>query len=277
MPELPEVEIVVACLNRLLPGRTIVSAELRRPRLAPDITPRSFASRLRNARISSVHRRGKFILFRLEKRWTLIIHLRMSGRFMLLEPEAEDPKFSHAIFHLDGDERLVFRDQRHFGLMKIVETAKLFETKDLAKLAPEPFSDEFNAEYLLSVLKNSKRNIKQLLLDQTKVCGVGNIYASEAMFIARIDPKKVASRITRSKIEALHEAIREVMNETLTLGRNIQIDRGNIGGNIYGSGAAQEWRVYDREGEPCPKCQKPIVRIVQGGRSTYFCRVCQRK
>jgi formamidopyrimidine-DNA glycosylase len=276
MPELPEVEIVVRCLNKLLPGRTIVAAELRRPRLAPDITTRSFASRLRNSRISSVRRRGKFILFDLDNQRTLITHLRMSGRFMLLDHEQEDPKFAHAVFHLDQDERLVFRDQRHFGLMKVVDTKRLFETKDLAKLAPEPFSDEFSIEYLTRILKNSKRNIKQFLLDQTKVCGVGNIYASEAMFIAAINPKKFGHQISRPKVAALHWAIREVMNETLELGTTIRIERENIGGNIYGTGAAPEWRVYDREGEPCPRCDRAIVRIAQGGRSTYFCRTCQR-
>src|SRR6187401_3295473 len=130
MPELPEVEIVVRCLNRLLPGRTIASAELRRPRLAPDITPRSFATRLRNSRISSVQRRGKFILFDLDNHRTLITHLRMSGRFMLLDHDQEDPKFAHAVFNLDDEERLVFRDQRHFGLMKVVDSKNLFETKD---------------------------------------------------------------------------------------------------------------------------------------------------
>ena len=196
---------------------------------------------------------------------------------MLLNPEQEDPKFAHAVFHLDGDERLVFRDQRHFGLMKITDTENLFETKGLAKLAPEPFSDDFSIEYLTGVLKRSKRNIKQLLLDQTKICGVGNIYASEAMFIAGINPKKVGHNISRPKTVALRKAIREVMNETLELGMNMRLDRENIGGNIYGPGAVPGWRVYDREGIPCPKCGKPIVRIVQGGRSTYFCRVCQQK
>jgi len=224
-----------------------------------------------------VRRRGKFILINLSNEQTLITHLRMSGRFMLLGPDQEDPKFAHAVFYLDGNERLVFRDQRHFGLMKVVETAKLFETKDLAKLAPEPFSNDFSLDYLTTVLKRSKRNVKQLLLDQTKVCGVGNIYASEAMFIAQINPMRRGTQISRAKIAALREAIRQVMNETLELGANMQLDRANIGGNIYGSGTAPDWRVYDREGSPCLRCSKPIVRIVQGGRSTYLCRVCQRK
>jgi len=277
MPELPEVEIVVRCLNRLLPGRTIASAELRRPRLAPDITPRSFATRLRNSRILSVQRRGKFILFDLDNHRTLITHLRMSGRFMLLDHDQEDPKFAHAVFNLDDEERLVFRDQRHFGLMKVVDSKNLFETKDLAKLAPEPFSDGFSIQYLTDVVKVSKRNIKQLLLDQTKVCGVGNIYASEAMFIAGVNPRKFGYAVSRPKIAGLRDSIRQVMDETLQLGKDIEINRENIGADIYGAAPDVDWHVYGREGKPCQRCGKPIVRIVQSGRSTYFCRTCQRK
>jgi len=277
MPELPEVEIVVRCLNNLLPGRTILAAELRRPRLAPDISTRSFASRLRNSRILTVQRRGKFILFGLDNNRTLITHLRMSGRFMLLDHDQEEPKFAHAVFHLDGEERLVFRDQRHFGLMKVVDSKTLFKTKDLAKLAPEPFSDDFTVEYLTGVLKVSKRNVKQLLLDQTKVCGVGNIYASEAMFIARINPNKFGNQLSRPKIAALRDSIRQVMEETLQLGNDIEINRENIGGGIYGAAPNVDWHVYGREGKPCQRCGKPIIRIVQSGRSTFFCRTCQRK
>ncbi|MGH9949063.1 MAG: DNA-formamidopyrimidine glycosylase family protein, partial [Pyrinomonadaceae bacterium] len=187
MPELPEVEIVARCLEKLISGRKIESAELRRKLLAPDTKPSLFAGKFAASKINFVHRRGKHILFDLDNGRTLITHLRMSGRFMLLTADTEDPKFAHAVFFLDQDERLVFQDQRHFGLMKIVETANLFEAKELAKLAPEPFSDDFSTLYFRTLLKSAKRNIKQLLLDQTKVCGVGNIYASEAMFIARVN------------------------------------------------------------------------------------------
>jgi len=276
MPELPEVEIVVRCLNKLVSGRTIINAELKRQRLAPDTSTGAFAGRLKNAGVNFVHRRGKFILFDLDNRRTLLTHLRMSGRYMLLGADTQDPKYAHAIFHLDGDERLVFRDQRHFGLMKIVDTRRLYETRDLAKLAPEPFSEDFSVEYLYTTLRRSKRNIKQVLLDQTKVCGVGNIYASEAMFIAGVNPNIRANRITRAKAALLRDAIREVMNETLALGDSIKVDPENIGGNIYGETPDIGWRVYDREGEPCPGCRASIVRKVHGGRSTYYCRICQR-
>jgi formamidopyrimidine-DNA glycosylase len=276
MPELPEVEIVVRCLDALTRGRRIDSAELRRKLLAPDTTPKTFAKRLAGSTINFVHRRGKHILFDLDSNYTLITHLRMSGRFMLLDAEQEEPKFAHAVFQLDDGERLVFQDQRHFGLMKIAETTRLFEARELAKLAPEPLSDDFSVEYMYRLLKGTKRNVKQLLLDQTKVCGVGNIYASEAMFIARIRPTIRANSLTKRKAELLREAVIQVMNATLATGEKIELDRSNIGGNIYGPDADGEWLVYGREGEPCPKCSSPIARIVQGTRSTFYCKTCQR-
>lgn len=276
MPELPEVEIVVRSLDMLLRLRRIESAELRRKLLAPNIQPRGFAKRLANGQINFVHRRGKHILFDLDNGRTLIAHLRMSGRFMLLSSDSDDPKFAHAVFHLDGGERLVFQDQRHFGFMNVVDTPKLFETKELFKLAPEPFSEEFDDSYLRRLLKSTNRNIKQLLLDQTKVCGVGNIYASEAMFIAGVRPTARSHSITRKKTVLLREAIVQVMNATLEIGSKIELDRSNIGGNIYGAGSDGDWLVYGREGEPCPKCETPIKRIVQSTRSTYYCRNCQR-
>ncbi len=137
MPELPEVELISRSLNTLVKGRTIAAAELQRARLAPGTKPAEFAELLKKKQINFVHRRGKHILFDLSGGLTLIVHLRMSGRFSLLPAERENPKFTHAVFHLDGDEaRLVFDDQRHFGLMKIVRTSDLMKSKELAKLAP---------------------------------------------------------------------------------------------------------------------------------------------
>lgn len=277
MPELPEVEVVVQCLNKLVHGRHIEKAELRRKLLAPDMSPRVFASRLRDTSINFVHRRGKHILFDLDNGRTLITHLRMSGRFMLLNADDADPKFSHAVFHLSDGDRLVFQDTRHFGLMKVVDTAKLFESKELAKLAPEPFSSEFSDAQFHSTLQSSKREIKLVLLDQTKVCGVGNIYASEALFLAGIDPRMPASRVSKKRAEALRLSIVAVLSETIELGKNIPLDRSNIGGSIYGAESDGDWRVYGREKQACVTCGEEVRRLVQGGRSTFYCRKCQRR
>lgn len=277
MPELPEVEIVVQCLNKLVQGRRIEKAELRRKRLAPHISPRLFAKRLGSGKINFVHRRGKHILFDLDNGTTLITHLRMTGRFILLNGEDRDPKFSHAVFHFSDSERLVFQDQRHFGLMRIAETGELFEAKELSKLAPEPLSEAFNDIQLFNTLRTSKREIKLVLLDQTKVCGVGNIYASEALFLAGIDPRTQANRISMKRAKVLRSAIVGVLTETIELGKNIPLDPSNIGGNIYGAGSYGDWRIYGREGERCMKCGEAIRRLVQGGRSTFYCRKCQRR
>ena len=275
MPELPEVEIVARSLNAIVSGRTIESAELLRARLAPDITPMKFARDLQNSSINFVHRRGKHVLFDLDNGRTLITHLRMSGKFMLLDNDAVDPKFTHAVLYFD-DGRLVFQDQRHFGLMKIVPTSKLHEAKEIKKLAPEPLGEDFSIEYLRNVLKSGRRSLKEVLLDQTKVCGLGNIYASEAMFLSGANPRHRANRLTKIKTAALHDNIRRVLSEAVELGATLPVDPSDIGGSIYGNGSDWEWRVYDREAEPCLNCSSPIKRIVQAGRSTYFCRTCQR-
>jgi formamidopyrimidine-DNA glycosylase len=275
MPELPEVELVAQSLNKLVSKRKIIVAELLRERLAPENPPPEFAERLKDSVINFVHRRGKHILFDLHNGSTLITHLRMSGRFMLLPVERDLPKFAHAVFYFEDETRLVFQDQRHFGLMKIVETANLHEAKEIKKLAPEPFSDEFNLKYFRAVLKTSKRSLKEFLLDQTKVLGLGNIYVSEAMFLAKINPRKPADQVSAQKSAILFEKIREVLAESIAHGSTLNVNPENIDGSYYG-GYENQWRVYDREKENCVNCATPIARLKQGGRSSYFCPKCQR-
>ena len=276
MPELPEVETVARDLGKRIAGRSIHLAELRRERLAPDIAPALFGARLSNSSVSSVRRRGKHILVDLDNGRTLIVHLRMSGRFMLLSQDDPDPKFAHAVFHLDDGSRLVFDDQRHFGLMKVVETSMTGETRELAKLAPEPFSEEFSARYLAERIRASNRVLKEILLDQTKVCGVGNIYASEAMFLAGVNPKKRGRALSSARCAALHEHIKAVLREAIEQAALIQPHPTLVGEGVYGSGSEARWRVYGREDRPCIACSAAIRRIRQGGRSTYYCPKCQR-
>jgi len=276
MPELPEVELVAKSLNKLVKNRQILTAELLRERLAPFNPPEDFAGKLKDSKITGVHRRGKHILFDLDNGQTLIAHLRMSGRFLLLPIESELPKFTHAVFYFLDETRLVFSDQRHFGFMRIVETENLHETKELKNLAPEPFSDEFNPKYFRAVLKISKRSLKEFLLDQTKVCGLGNIYAAEAMFLARVNPQTPAYLLSEKKANVLFEKIRAVLAESITHGSTLNINPENIDGSYYGGGYESSWRVYDREKKPCANCQTEIERLKQGGRSSYFCPKCQK-
>lgn len=277
MPELPEVELVARALNNLISGRQILAAELLRPQLAPETPPARFAKLLRGASVRGVGRRGKHIIFDLDNALALIVHLRMTGRFLLLPFEAPLPKHTHAIFHFDDARRLAFSDQRHFGMMKIVPADALHEAKELRSLAPEPFSDDFDPAYLLSALRRSRRTLKETLLDQTRVTGLGNIYAAEALFIARANPFSVSADFSPRRVTRLHRAIVEVLHESIAHGSTMNVDPENIDGSYYGGAYEGRWRVYDREGEPCLTCRARVRRVTHAGRSTYFCPRCQRR
>jgi formamidopyrimidine-DNA glycosylase len=277
MPELPEVELVTRFLHRLVSGRRIEKAQLLRGRLAPDSTPDEFAASLTGSQINTVHRRGKHILFDLDNARTLVTHLRMSGRFMLLRAEDENPRFSHAIFHFEDGDRLVFQDQRHFGFMRIASTAMVSELPEIKKLAPEPFSDEFSVDYLYNALSPSARSIKELLIDQSRVCGLGNIYAAEVLFLAKIHPAKRSHTFSKKRAAHLYEAIREILTEAIESGSTLNIDPANSDSAYYGGEYERYWRVYDRENTPCRVCGTAIRRLKQGGRSTFYCPKCQKK
>jgi formamidopyrimidine-DNA glycosylase len=275
MPELPEVELVARALDRLVAGRRIEAAKLLRAGLAPANPPREFARSLRGARFVRVGRRGKHVLAELDNGRVLITHLRMTGRFVLLPERRALPKHTHALFHLDDGRRLAFTDQRHFGLMKVASAERLFEERELRGLAPEPFSEEFTPDYLASVLARTKRSLKDVLLDQTKVTGLGNIYAAEVLHLARANPFSTSSQLPRRLVTRLHRAILEVLGEAIAHGSTMNVDPENIDGSYVGGGYDRRWRVYDREDEPCHKCKVPIRRVAHAGRSTYFCPRCQ--
>jgi len=275
MPELPEVEMVARALARIIEGRRITWAKLLRPALAPETSPRTFARLLKGARIEEVGRRGKHILFMLDNGRVLVTHLRMTGRFLYLPEEAPLPKHTHAIFQLDDRRRLVFTDQRHFGMMKIVKAVELYETKELRHLAPEPFSEEFTPEYLSQALSRSRRTLKETLLDQKLVLGLGNIYVAEVLFLARINPFISSATLTKRRVPRLHRAILDALAEALAHGSTMNVDPENIDGSYYGGPYEGRWRVYDREGEACPGCGAKIARVANTGRSTYYCPRCQ--
>jgi len=201
----------------------------------------------------------------------------MTGKFLYLNADDELPKHSHAIFYLDNDRRLVFCDQRQFGVMKLISSSELSQTKGISELAPEPFGDEFNFDYFKSVLKRSQRSLKTLLLDQTKVLGLGNIYAAEALFRARINPFKNASQLSSPRAARLHQSIIEVLHDAITDSSTSRVDLEQADGFSYGEAFERFWQVYEREGEPCVKCRAKIRRETHGGRSTYWCPKCQKR
>jgi formamidopyrimidine-DNA glycosylase len=277
MPELPEVEHVVRALRRVVVGRRIVATEVGLPKLIAPTTSSALKRKIKGSRITGVSRRGKFILIELDSDRVLAVHLRMTGKFLYLSADDELPKHARAIFYLDNDRRLVFSDQRKFGVMKLVARSRLSKTKGIADLAPEPFSDGFNVGYLKDTLGRSRRTLKTLLLDQTRVLGLGNIYAAEALFRAGINPFRVSSELSMKRVARLHAEILEVLRDAISDSSTSRIDLEQPDGFSYGEAFERFWQVYEREGEPCFKCGARIRRIVHGGRSTYWCPRCQRR
>jgi len=295
MPELPEVEHVVRALRRSVLDRVIVAAEIHLPKLVSPSSASAFSRKLKGSRIVAINRRGKYILIELEKpnartndpstasslklaaEQVLIVHLRMTGKFMVLTPDDELPRHAHAVFYLDDERRLVFRDQRQFGIMRLVAKARVGGTKGISELAPEPFGSDFSVDYLKETLSRSKRTLKTLLLDQTRVLGLGNIYASEALFRAQINPFVIASDLSSKRIERLHQAIRDVLRAAVSGNSSRRLNLEDPNGFSYGEAFGKVWQVYDREGKKCFKCGTRIKRITHGGRSTYWCPRCQRR
>ena len=276
MPELPEVEHVVRALRRAVLGRRIVATQIHLPKLVSPNSPAVFNRKLKGSGISGIGRRGKFILIELDSGKVLVVHLRMTGKFLVLAPEDPLPPHAHAIFYLDDERRLVFRDQRQFGVMRLVANSRLGLTKGISQLAPEPFADEFSIDYLKDTLTKSRRTIKTLLLDQTKVLGLGNIYAAEALFRSGINPFKIASELSAKRVARLHQAIRDVLRAAVSGSSASRINLENPNGFSYGEAFGKVWQVYEREGKACFKCGARIRRLSHGGRSTYWCPRCQR-
>ena len=300
MPELPEVEHVVRALRRVIVGRTIIASQIKLPKLVAPASPSAFKRKLKGSTITGVSRRGKFILIELDPNralrhgrasatertsqkparkqgLVLAVHLRMTGKFLYLDMDADLPRHSHAVFYLDNERRLVFRDQRQFGIMKLISRSRLHRTKGIVELAPEPLSDDFSVDYLKHVFARSRRTLKTLLLDQSRVLGLGNIYAAEALFRAGINPFKTSAQLSTKRVARLHTAIVEVLRDAITDSSTSRIDLAQPNGFSYGEAFERFWQVYEREGEPCFRCGARIRRVAHGGRSTYWCPRCQRR
>ena len=275
MPELPEVEHVVRALRPVVVGRRILAAELNLKRIAPGISRPQFNEQLKNAVVTAVGRRGKYILFELESGALLTTHLRMTGKFVAIPTDNNLPPYAHVVFYLDNEKRLVFCDMRQFGRMRLIKNAGRLP-RELLTLAPEPLSEDFTEDYFLKTLSRSRRTLKTLLLDQTRVLGLGNIYAVEALFLAGIHPLKQTHTLSKPRARKLYQAIRQVLQEAIDSGSTLKIDLADGQASYFGS-SERFWRVYEREGEPCLNCGTPIRRIAHAGRSTYFCPKCQRR
>ena len=274
MPELPEVETVARGLAKRLEGRKLVKVETRRGDLRWPF-PKNFAKRLTGRRVTKVRRRAKYLVAELDDGNALLAHLGMSGRMLLSKGRPETLEtHDHVIFETDEGWVLRFNDARRFGMMDIVATDKLERHKLIKGIGPEPLGNDFNGPVLAAALKGKKTSIKAAILDQKVVAGVGNIYASEALYRARISPKRLAYTVQGDRAEKLAHAIKAVLNEAIAAGGSSLRDYVQADGEL---GYFQhKWRVYEKEGQDCPDCAGKIRRIVQGGRSTFYCPSCQR-
>lgn len=274
MPELPEVETTRRGLALKLEGRRIARIEARRPDLRFPL-PRDFAGSIRGRRVEALQRRAKYILIRLEGGLVWLIHLGMSGRMVLRKGWPNDiGPHDHVIFGTEEGWTVVFNDARRFGMMDLVPAAQLSEHKLLAGLGPEPLAENFTPAVLHLALAGKKTPMKAALLDQTVVAGLGNIYVCEALFRAGISPKRLAGSVTPQRLAKLVPAIKAVLEEAVKAGGSSLRDYVQSDGEL---GYFQtRFRVYDREGEPCVSCGRPVKRIVQSGRSTFYCGSCQK-
>ncbi len=281
MPELPEVETVRRGLAPAMEGRVILHAQVNRPDLRWPL-PEGMAERLTGARVMQLRRRSKYILADLDRGESLLIHLGMSGRMLVsgvmlggfhLDHPAPQ-KHDHVVLEMEGGGRVTFNDARRFGAMDLVRTDREAAHWLLAGLGPEPFGNDFHEDYLTTRLKGRATSIKAALLDQRIIAGLGNIYVSEVLFRAGIDPRRQAGRIAAKRIAGLVPIIREVLAEAIEAGGSSLRDHRQADGEL---GYFQHsFRVYDREDAPCSSCGTPIRRIVQSGRSSFFCPACQK-
>lgn len=279
MPELPEVEVLARHLRPLLEGKRIRAVTVHRERVIRPTSRVRLQRALRGATFTGLVRRGKYLVFELQRGrlpLTLVGHLGMTGRMYLLPRAAALPKHAAVVLDL-GREQFVYEDARYFGRLTL-------DSRALAQLGPEPLGSDFTPAVFAAALRHSRRAIKVKLLDQSLVAGVGNIYASEALFRARIGPQLAANRLTKPQVHRLHRAIRAVLTEATRFGSTIPLNHGREKSDgLFYFGKADDapdyyeerLRVYDRNGQPCCRCGTTIRRIVQAARSTFFCPQCQ--
>ncbi|MFQ5606458.1 MAG: bifunctional DNA-formamidopyrimidine glycosylase/DNA-(apurinic or apyrimidinic site) lyase [Candidatus Zixiibacteriota bacterium] len=277
MPELPEVETVARGLRALVIGREIVDTRLLGVKLRR-INPRNFKSRVTGRRFINVRRRGKNLLLDLSDDLSLWAHLKMTGRFVESQGHTGIDRHDHLIMELGpagkrAKTRLVFRDVRKFGFVKLAQTSKLMEQQSLQTLGPEPL--EISRDEFVRLISERRRAIKPALLDQTLIAGLGNIYTDEALFAARIHPRALTCEISSRKLGALHEEVQRVL--TLAINRMGTTFDSYSGVNGEPGRFQKYLKVYGRENESCTRCGRKITRLVIGQRSAHFCSRCQRR
>ncbi len=274
MPELPEVETVKRSLEKKIVGCKFSGLKVFMPKIVKAGEADEVAKAIAGQKIVRMGRRGKYLLVYLENNLVLVIHLRMTGQLVCTPREQELARHTHVVFNLDNGSELRFVDQRQFGRIYLLQANALDVLSGLKNMGLEPFDPAFTKEYFKKQLRNRRTKIKPLLLDQSFVAGIGNIYADEALHRALIHPERPAYSLHTREASRLYQAIKEVLEEGIAnRGTSIKdyVDgEGQAGENQY------QLRVYGRENQPCGKCKKTIRRIKVGGRSSYFCAKCQK-
>ena len=288
MPELPEVETVRRGLAPVMEGERFAKVEVRRGDLRWPL-PKGFARKLNGETVRGLGRRAKYLLADLSSGDVLLMHLGMSGSFRIGKDSAPSQYYherskstahDHVIFHMSNGATVTFNDPRRFGSMKLFPRARMDEEPLLRSLGPEPLGNEFDAAMLAKACAGKKTSLKAALSDQRVVAGLGNIYVCEALFRARLSPKRIASTIAdrhgkpNERAERLVDSIKAVLKDAIEAGGSSLRDHRRADGSL--GDFQHNFQVYDREGAPCPACKGKIKRIVQGGRSTFYCPSCQK-
>ena len=271
MPELPEVETVKNGLIKKVKGKTITKCVVRWNSIIAYPETKEFINNIVNERINDIGRRGKFLMFILDD-YYLISHLRMEGKYFIKNPNEDINKHDHVIFTLDDNTELRYNDTRKFGKMYLVKKDEL-SLSPVAKLGLEPWSDDLTITYLKKKL-NKKKPIKTLLLDQTIITGIGNIYADEILFLSHINPEALGSNLTDDNLQAIIDNTRSVLEKAIEMGGTTIHTYTAVDG-ITGR-FQQELLVHGKKDTPCPKCKTPIIKITVGTRGTYYCPHCQK-
>lgn len=273
MPELPEVETVCRGLSPFFVGNTIEKVEQRRANLRFPF-PGYFVSRLQGQRIKAVERRAKYIQVFLDSGRVWLTHLGMSGRFIIHDEFYESSPHDHVVVHLQSGGRVYYRDPRRFGYMDVCLQSELSGHKFLQSLGVEPLGPEFNATKLAQIFHNKNRPLKLVLLDQNLIAGLGNIYVCEVLHMAKLSPWRRADTLNETECADLVAAIKDVLTKAIQAGGSTLKDYAQVEGTL---GYFQhQFQVYGRAGEPCRICAQPILQQKQGGRSTFYCRSCQK-
>ena len=297
MPELPEVQTIVNQLKQNLVGKTITGVDIRMPKLWSGSRDQVLGSR-----IIDVRRRAKMILIKLDHEKNLVVHLKMTGQLIYGKNESNKSnknnkssnkneeliyfpnpipfagmslpgKTTHIIFNLNDGSKLFFNDMRQFGWVKVLTDDEVIEVHE--KHGPEPLSEEFSVEYFQRILANWGRPVKLLLLDQSKIAGIGNIYANEALWCAAISPMKRGREVNKELASRLRQCIIEVLEEGLKYGGSSAADEAFVNAEGLPGKMQEHFMVYQKTGQPCPRCGKTITRSTIGGRGTFFCPKCQ--